>query len=95
MLNAALQACIVAPTVVVAFIRVALRGLATSRPRRAGTTASRIALTVPLIDDATFGDDILDRLVHYAHRLTLTGGSLRRPPPTSKSPATHADSPIL
>ena len=76
-------------------IGVALRGLAASRPSRAGTTASRIALTVPLIDDATFGDDILDRLVHHAHRLTLTGGALRRPPPTSMSPATHADSPIL
>ena len=31
-----------------------------------------------MIGDATFGDAILDRLVHHAHRLTLTGGSLRR-----------------
>lgn len=31
-----------------------------------------------LVGDATFGDAILDRLVHHAHRITLTGGSLRR-----------------
>ena len=35
-----------------------------------------------MICDATFGDAILDRLVHHAHRLTLTGGSLRRLPST-------------
>ncbi|MCO4100250.1 MAG: ATP-binding protein [Gemmatimonas sp.] len=33
-----------------------------------------------MIGDATFGDAILDRLVHHAHRLTLTGGSSRRLP---------------
>lgn len=31
-----------------------------------------------MIGDATFGNVILDRVVHQAHRLTLTGGSLRR-----------------
>ena len=31
-----------------------------------------------MIGDATFGDAILDRVVHHSHRLTLTGGSLRR-----------------
>jgi DNA replication protein DnaC len=31
-----------------------------------------------LIGDATFGDAILDRIVHNAHRITLTGGSLRK-----------------
>ena len=31
-----------------------------------------------MIGDATFGDAILDRVAHHAHRLTLTGGSLRR-----------------
>lgn len=34
-----------------------------------------------LVGDATFGDAILDRLVHHAHRITLTGGSLRRMAP--------------
>ena len=44
-----------------------------------------------MIGDATFGDAILDRLVHHAQRLTLTGGSLRRLAPTTKSPAPRAD----
>jgi len=35
--------------------------------------------------DATFGGAILDRLVHHAHRITLTGGSLRRLPTTDAS----------
>jgi DNA replication protein DnaC len=36
-----------------------------------------------LVGDPTFGDAILDRLVHHAHRVTLTGGSLRRLSSTS------------
>lgn len=51
---------------------------------RAGRRATLITSQVPvdhwhdLIGDATFADAILDRLVHHAHRLTLSGGSLRR-----------------
>ena len=40
-----------------------------------------------MIGDATFGDAILDRVVHHAHRLTLTGGSLRRPAGADTPPA--------
>ena len=53
---------------------------------RAGRRATLITSQLPIehwhdmIGDATFGDAILDRLVHHAHRLTLTGGSLRRLP---------------
>jgi DNA replication protein DnaC len=32
-----------------------------------------------LINDATYADAILDRLVHNAHRLEMSGASLRRP----------------
>jgi len=42
------------------------------------------------IGGATFGDAILDRLVHHADRITLTGGSLRSIP-TSDSSATPND----
>jgi DNA replication protein DnaC len=51
---------------------------------RAGRCATLVTSQLPIehwhdmIGDATFGDAILDRLVHHAHRLTLTGGSLRR-----------------
>ncbi len=51
---------------------------------RAGRRATLITSQVPtehwheLIGDPTFGDAILDRLVHHAHRITLTGGSLRK-----------------
>ncbi len=31
-----------------------------------------------VVGDATFGDAILDRLVHHAHRIHLTGASMRR-----------------
>ena len=31
-----------------------------------------------LVGDPTFGDAILDRLLHNAHRITLSGGSMRR-----------------
>ena len=63
---------------------------------RAGRRATLVTSQLPIehwhemIGDATFGDAILDRLVHHAHRLTLTGGSLRRLAPT-KLPAPHAD----
>ena len=60
---------------------------------RAGRRATRITSQLPIehwhdmIGDATFGDAILDRLVHHAHRLTLTGGSLRRLASTDTTPA--------
>ncbi|MCS3476249.1 hypothetical protein M2212_003095 [Bradyrhizobium elkanii] len=43
-----------------------------------------------LIGDPTYADAVLDRLVHNAHRLDLTGESLRRtlPPPESPEPVT-------
>ncbi len=51
---------------------------------RAGRRATLVTSQIPvehwheMVGDATFGDAILDRLVHHAHRITLTGGSLRR-----------------
>jgi DNA replication protein DnaC len=57
---------------------------------RAGRRATLVTSQIPvdhwhdLIGDATFGDAILDRLVHHAHRITLTGGSLRRKPPQTE-----------
>jgi DNA replication protein DnaC len=56
---------------------------------RTGRRATLVTSQVPvdhwhdLIGDATFGDAILDRLVHHAHRITLTGGSLRRLQPAT------------
>ena len=61
---------------------------------RSGRRATLVTSQLPvdhwhdLVGDATFGDAILDRLVHHAHRITLTGSSLRRlnsdtPPATS------------
>lgn len=50
---------------------------------RSGRHATLVTSQVPvdhwhdLIRDATCGDAIMDRLVHYAHRITLTGASLR------------------
>jgi DNA replication protein DnaC len=41
-----------------------------------------------VIGDHTFGDAILDRVVHNAHRITLKGDSLRRRRAMSDSPAT-------
>lgn len=58
---------------------------------RVGRRATLVTSQLPvdhwheMIGDPTFGDAILDRLVHHAHRLTLTGGSLRRLP-TPESP---------
>jgi len=51
---------------------------------RVGRRATLVTSQLPvehwheLVGDPTFGDAILDRLVHHAHRITLTGGSLRR-----------------
>lgn len=60
---------------------------------RVGRRATLVTSQIPvdhwhdLVGDATFGDAILDRLVHHAHRITLTGGSLRRMPTDSRSEA--------
>jgi DNA replication protein DnaC len=56
---------------------------------RTGRRSTLITSQVPvehwheLIGDPTFGDAIVDRLVHHAHRITLNGGSLRRLAPTT------------
>ena len=39
-----------------------------------------------LIGDPTFGDAILDRLVHGAHRITLKGRSMRKADAEKKKP---------
>jgi DNA replication protein DnaC len=41
-----------------------------------------------VIGDHTFGDAILDRVIHNAHRITLKGDSLRRRRAMSEGPAT-------
>jgi DNA replication protein DnaC len=54
---------------------------------RSGRRATLVTSQLPvdhwheLVGDPTFGDAILDRLVHHAHHITLTGGSLRRHAP--------------
>lgn len=59
---------------------------------RTGQRATLITSQVPiehwhdLIGDATFGDAILDRLVHHAHRIVLTGGSMRKLLPPMAAP---------
>ena len=64
---------------------------------RAGRRATLVTSQLPIehwhqmIGDATFGDAILDRLVHHAHRLTLTGGSLRRLTPATNTPTSQPD----
>lgn len=64
---------------------------------RTGRRATLVTSQVPidhwhdLIGDATFGDAILDRLVHHAHHITLTGGSLRKLHPTPPSPTSSTD----
>jgi len=40
-----------------------------------------------VISQATYADAILDRLVHNAHRIELTGDSLRRTRPAAATPA--------
>ena len=37
-----------------------------------------------VVGDPTFGDAILDRLLNNAHRITLKGGSMRRPYDSTK-----------
>jgi DNA replication protein DnaC len=64
---------------------------------RVGRRATLVTSQLPVehwhdqVGDATFGDAILDRLVHHAHRITLSGGSMRRiaadPPP--EDPKSH------
>lgn len=59
---------------------------------RHGRRATLITSQLPvehwheLIGDPTFGDAILDRLVHGAHRITLKGRSMRRTEPEKKKP---------
>ncbi len=64
---------------------------------RSGRRATLVTSQVPvdhwheLVGDATFGDAILDRLVHHAHRITLTGGSLRKLTPADSTTTTTTD----
>ena len=57
---------------------------------RYGRRATLVASQLPvehwheLIGDPTFGDAILDRLVHGAHRITLKGRSMRRKETTKR-----------
>ncbi|MCR5876791.1 ATP-binding protein [Phenylobacterium sp. J426] len=51
--------------------------------RHQPTTGLGLAHTV--IGEATYADAILDRLVHNAHRLDLSGDSLRRPKPADQA----------
>jgi hypothetical protein len=61
---------------------------------RTGRRATLLTSQVPVehwhegVGDATFGDAIVDRLVHQVDRITLTGGSLRKLATTSSAPAT-------
>lgn len=61
---------------------------------RTGRRATLVTSQLPvdhwhdLVGDPTFGDAILDRLVHHAHRITLTGGSLRRLTTNESHPTT-------
>jgi len=64
---------------------------------RTGRRATLLTSQVPVehwhecVGDATFGDAILDRLVHHAHRITLTGGSLRKLGATSADDTATTD----
>jgi hypothetical protein len=61
-------------------------------PPRLGARAARRATLITsqlpiehwrdMIDDTTFGDAILDRLVHHTQRVTLAGGATLLPAPT-------------
>lgn len=61
---------------------------------RYGRRATLVTSQIPvehwhdIVGDATFGDAILDRLVHNAHRITLDGGSMRRVYDSTKEPNT-------
>jgi len=63
---------------------------------RYGRRATLVTSQLPLehwhdvIGDPTFGDAILDRLVHHAHRITLKGPSMRKKKPASVSSADPA-----
>jgi DNA replication protein DnaC len=63
---------------------------------RYGRRATLVTSQLPLehwhdvIGDPTFGDAILDRLVHHAHRITLKGPSMRKKKPASDSSADPA-----
>ena len=46
-----------------------------------------------IVGDPTFGDAILDRLLHNAHRITLKGGSMRRVYDTTKGDKPGPDEP--
>lgn len=75
---------------------------------RGGRGATLVTSQLPVDDwhaivgDATFGDAILDRLTHHAHRITLTGGHsaafprrcLRRPTPNAVPCPRSAHPPI-
>jgi DNA replication protein DnaC len=56
---------------------------------RYGRRATLVASQLPIdhwhdiVGDATFGDAILDRLVHHAHRIHLKGASMRRHSPNT------------
>jgi len=58
---------------------------------RYGRRATLVTSQLPIehwhdvIGDPTFGDAILDRLVHHAHRITLQGPSMRRKKPKPAS----------
>lgn len=64
---------------------------------RTGRRATLLTSQVPVehwhecVGDATFGDAIMDRLVHHAHRITLTGGSLRKLGASSADDSTTTD----
>lgn len=61
---------------------------------RTGRRATMVTSQLPvdpcheIVGDATFGYAILDRLVHHAHWITRTGGSLRRRTADVSSPTT-------
>lgn len=63
---------------------------------RYGRRATLVTSQLPLehwhdvIGDPTFGDAILDRLVHHAHRITLKGPSMRKKKPAGESSADPA-----
>jgi len=61
---------------------------------RYGRRATLVTSQIPvehwheIVGDATFGDAILDRLLHNTHRITLKGGSMRRVYDSTKNPET-------
>lgn len=61
--------------------------------RRATLITSQLPLEHwhPVIGDPTFGDAILDRLVHHAHRIALKGASMRRKSTTTPAAAPATD----